>query len=519
MTSTHSPTSRVASGTNGLALSGGGFRATAFHLGVLRRMRELGCLQKIDVVSTVSGGSIAGAAWVHWQWTHRYQPDTDEDWAEFESRMVELMTSGLRESVMLQGFIVPSVLAALVFCGAARALGTGWGGYSVAVLGAIAVGYLVWHYVATRLLERAYDRHLFHAALVSDLATPDTEAVRRIPRLVVNATVLNTGQLGVFSPDHPVKGPESWTPRSVADGMRVERLRERGAPVPFPCELPIAKVVAASSCFPGAFASVSIAVKENALDLGGEWFHRSRRPYAVQLVDGGVFDNQGTQALIDVKCDSIIVSDASSLIQVKSRPSTWQLLPLGSGAVSRVLAIMYERVKALGLRRLAESGAHRRILNLDPYGDTWKPGIPALPPTIRWFLARVRTDLDRFSPMEVLTLMAHGYAATQHQVSTLNLEDGGHIAKPFQFHSTDSRTEIDWVNLMKPGAEDGKWSAEMLFILRHLEASNSRNSTVRAMRRYLNRRRPPAFFGFAAMGLSDQPREIRKAAHARFRAK
>ena len=45
----------------GLALSGGGFRAAAFHLGVLNRLEELEILQRITRVSTVSGGSITGA--------------------------------------------------------------------------------------------------------------------------------------------------------------------------------------------------------------------------------------------------------------------------------------------------------------------------------------------------------------------------------------------------------------------------------------------------------------------------
>ena len=44
-----------------LALSGGGFRASIFHLGVLKRLAELGQLPRVDVVSTVSGGSIVGA--------------------------------------------------------------------------------------------------------------------------------------------------------------------------------------------------------------------------------------------------------------------------------------------------------------------------------------------------------------------------------------------------------------------------------------------------------------------------
>jgi len=45
----------------GLALSGGGFRATAFHLGVFRKLREMGILWKLDLLTCVSGGSIAGA--------------------------------------------------------------------------------------------------------------------------------------------------------------------------------------------------------------------------------------------------------------------------------------------------------------------------------------------------------------------------------------------------------------------------------------------------------------------------
>ena len=41
-----------------LCLSGGGYRAALFHLGVLRRLNELGALGHVDTVSGVSGGSI-----------------------------------------------------------------------------------------------------------------------------------------------------------------------------------------------------------------------------------------------------------------------------------------------------------------------------------------------------------------------------------------------------------------------------------------------------------------------------
>jgi len=48
----------------GLALSGGGFRASIFHLGVIRRLEELGLMKKVSVISSVSGGSIIAAYYV-----------------------------------------------------------------------------------------------------------------------------------------------------------------------------------------------------------------------------------------------------------------------------------------------------------------------------------------------------------------------------------------------------------------------------------------------------------------------
>ncbi len=49
----------------GLALSGGGYRASLFHLGVTRRLHELGVLQDITRLSSVSGGSILSGFLAH----------------------------------------------------------------------------------------------------------------------------------------------------------------------------------------------------------------------------------------------------------------------------------------------------------------------------------------------------------------------------------------------------------------------------------------------------------------------
>jgi NTE family protein len=48
-------------GGTALCLSGGGYRATLFHLGALRRLNELGVLSRVDTITSVSGGSLAAA--------------------------------------------------------------------------------------------------------------------------------------------------------------------------------------------------------------------------------------------------------------------------------------------------------------------------------------------------------------------------------------------------------------------------------------------------------------------------
>lgn len=45
----------------GIALSGGGYRAAAYHIGTLRALHRLGILDKVNVISSVSGGSITAA--------------------------------------------------------------------------------------------------------------------------------------------------------------------------------------------------------------------------------------------------------------------------------------------------------------------------------------------------------------------------------------------------------------------------------------------------------------------------
>src|SRR3954467_1771499 len=45
----------------GLALSGGGFRATLYHLGLVRFLRDAGRLRQVTHITSVSGGSVLAA--------------------------------------------------------------------------------------------------------------------------------------------------------------------------------------------------------------------------------------------------------------------------------------------------------------------------------------------------------------------------------------------------------------------------------------------------------------------------
>src|SRR5262245_35345022 len=45
----------------GLALSGGGFRASLYHLGLIRLLRDAGVLPSVTHITAVSGGSIIAA--------------------------------------------------------------------------------------------------------------------------------------------------------------------------------------------------------------------------------------------------------------------------------------------------------------------------------------------------------------------------------------------------------------------------------------------------------------------------
>ncbi|MDX2411602.1 MAG: patatin-like phospholipase family protein, partial [Woeseiaceae bacterium] len=93
-------------GKVGLALSGGGFRASLFHIGVLARLAELDQLRHIEVISCVSGGSIIGA---HYYLELRKllmdKPDgeiTQQDYIDLVKRVQKGFLKGVQTNIRMR---------------------------------------------------------------------------------------------------------------------------------------------------------------------------------------------------------------------------------------------------------------------------------------------------------------------------------------------------------------------------------------------------------------------------------
>jgi NTE family protein len=83
-----------------LALSGGGSRAIAFHLGCMRALYDRGVLEKVKVISSVSGGSVIAGLYAY----------EKKSFESFDQSVVELLHRGLQRDA-LRHLLSPGLLA------------------------------------------------------------------------------------------------------------------------------------------------------------------------------------------------------------------------------------------------------------------------------------------------------------------------------------------------------------------------------------------------------------------------
>jgi predicted acylesterase/phospholipase RssA/proteasome lid subunit RPN8/RPN11 len=252
----------------GLALSGGGSRAIAFHLGCLRALHDRGVLDRISVISAVSGGAVIAAAYAYGQGS----------FADFDRSITALLRRGL------QGDIVRKIANPAV---AARLSAT------MAVAGSTAAAADIARFALRSLSRTLGLRDQTSLRLIKKLqppvcrwesATVAFEAVLRdrifgslaisAPRrgnleVVLNACELRSGSAFRFG------SRESGCWRyGVVDCNKVD----------------VAHAVAGSAAYPALLP----ALDEVITFIGRNGAKRKRR---VLLTDGGVYDNLGVTCL------------------------------------------------------------------------------------------------------------------------------------------------------------------------------------------------------------------------------
>ncbi|MEZ6071564.1 MAG: patatin-like phospholipase family protein [Pirellulales bacterium] len=225
----------------GLALSGGGFRATLYHLGVLRFLRDADILPRVSHITSVSGGSIMAAHLVmNWQ---RYT-GTPEEFDAAAGELLDFIRMDVRNRIVRR---VPLAFLAnnlrwLVRQGRSRQL------------------------TRPGLLESHYEKYLYGDRCLYELPN--------IPQLHMLATNVNEGCLCSFTRRGIL------VQRRTPDGdTRFELVPSELATVPM--------AVAASSAFPGFFPPLELT----AADVGAD---DSRFPPHL-FTDGGVYDNLGVR--------------------------------------------------------------------------------------------------------------------------------------------------------------------------------------------------------------------------------
>jgi NTE family protein len=95
----------------GLGLSGGGFRASFYHVGVLAKMAELGMLKHVESISTVSGGSIVGVAYYlllkQLLESKADKEITDQDYVDLVQRLEVHFLQAVQENLRMRTFANP----------------------------------------------------------------------------------------------------------------------------------------------------------------------------------------------------------------------------------------------------------------------------------------------------------------------------------------------------------------------------------------------------------------------------
>lgn len=254
--------------TIGIALSGGGYRATLFGLGSLWRLNDAGWLGHLDRVTSVSGGSILAGVLAH-RWSQLH----------FEAGRATNFEAVIARPVM-------------AFCATTIDVGAGL------------KGLLTPFKTAGDFLADRYAKDLFGKATIAQMPDPGRPGN---PKFILYATNLQTGRSFRFRQD------------MIADYLLGVSRRT---------DVPLARAVAASSAFPPVFSPIVVESDPAAWSDGDPSLPLAELRQRIVLTDGGVYDNMGLESLVD-NVDIVLVSDAGAPFDVDVSPPEDAVRQLG----------------------------------------------------------------------------------------------------------------------------------------------------------------------------------------------
>ena len=253
-----------------LSLSGGGFRAATYHLGLLSYLNRLqaadgrSLLAHVNTLSTISGGSLTGL------WMILCQSQGKDD---------SLMLRQLHD-LLLHGDLIGRASREFL-CGEST------------------------NHSLIREMVKIYDEEIFHGATLGDLM--DKIDTISLEDFSANATEFNNAIEFRFQVSRKRTTAGGGTSRGVIGNSKYQ-LSEAVAR-----QILLAEVFAASSCFPGGFEPLFFPrdFRLNDNPANAEYLS-GKEPVA--LMDGGVVDNQGIEPVNLIRkrkdIDLFIISDA-----------------------------------------------------------------------------------------------------------------------------------------------------------------------------------------------------------------
>lgn len=411
----------------GLALSGGGFRASFYHIGVLAKMAELGMLKHVESVSTVSGGSIVGAAY-YLLLKALLEGKGDE---EIEDQDYVNLVARL-ETHFLQA--VQRNLRMLTFANPLKNMRMALPRYSRSD----AIGEIYERYVYQPLIDVGGRRIRMSDLLIApkgvaapfhpwDSTVGNSVRTNKVPVLILNATSLNSGHNWCFTAMSMGEvPPRDLNLRDIDKKDRYRRVRYDEITTRKPYFL-LGNAVAASAGVPGLFPPMSVSN-----------LYKDRR---VQLVDGGVYDNQGIAGLLDPDCvcSDFIISDASGQSDATDNPATDTLAVLIASSGVMGDRVREEMVNSLELTQPGHSayfhltrGLFSRDIEFNEGGVSKNAGVKMSADIVsseqefdvseraQRLLAHIRTDLDSFTDVEAGCLEADGYQMSEPRLLALS---------------------------------------------------------------------------------------------------